>query len=281
MGVATSRPVTSESRAAAPNASRQVAPHASRQVAPSTLHHTSRQVAPSTSRQVTPFNATASSIPACRPLLPSRCLLCHMHPATVPVLFTQLHRDGIGTTVDNMFLAVVYASRRGWNYGGAVNPQGSQLSSSSHNASHAVALNFFFGRAPLVNTAAPYANLRGSSRVTTVATVEALDAMTRPLSPGTRLWLTQTHPRFPWQPPSTAMLAALRAGAACSLARYRRHLRFAPGRRTVAVHLRRGDVSPSTSGNRCTPRPGPATWCVTIGHSRVPTHHAHAPGRQG
>ena len=177
--------------------------------------------------------------------------------------------------------AVVYASRLGWNYGGAVNPHGSQLSSSSHNASHAVALNFFFGRAPLVNTAAPYANLRGSSRVTTVATVEALDAMTRPLSPGTRLWLTQTHPRFPWQPPSTAMLAALRAGAACSLARYRRHLRFAPGRRTVAVHLRRGDVSPSTSGNRCTPRPGPATWCVTIGHSRVPTHHAHAPGRQG
>ena len=244
----------------------------------------SRQVAPSTSRQVTPFNATASSVPGCRPLLPSRCLLCHMHPATVPVLFTQLHRDGIGTTVDNMFSAVVYASRRGWNYGGAVHPQGSQLSSSSHNASHAAALNFFFGRAPLVkvNTAAPYANLRGSNRVTTVATVEALDAMTRPLSPGTRLWLTQTHPRFPWQPPSTAMLAALRAGAACSLARYRRHLRFAPGRRTVAMHLRRGDVSPSTSGQRrCTPRPGPAAWCVAIGHSRVPTHHAHAPGRQG
>ena len=176
-------------------------------------------------------NATVTT-PACRSPLP-RCLSCQTQPASAPVLFTRLHLDGIGTTVDNMFQAVEYASRRRWNYGGAVTPQGSELRTSSHHASHAVALDFFFGRKPLVTPAALHAGLPG---VTTVATVEALDAMTKPLPPGKHLWLTQTHPRFSWQPPSLAVLAALHAGAACSLARYGRHLRFAPGRRSVAMH---------------------------------------------
>ena len=187
----------------------------------------SHRMAPSSLRP----NATVTT-PACRSPLP-RCLSCQTQPASAPVLFTRLHLDGIGTTVDNMFQAVEYASRRRWNYGGAVTPQGSELRTSSHHASHAVALDFFFGRKPLVTPAALHAGLPG---VTTVATVEALDAMTKPLPPGKHLWLTQTHPRFSWQPPSLAVLAALHAGAACSLARYGRHLRFAPGRRSVAMH---------------------------------------------
>jgi hypothetical protein len=201
-------------------------------------------------------NASVTT-PACRLPLP-RCLSCQTQPASAPVLFTRLHTDGIGATVDNMFQAVEYASRRRWNYGGAVTPQGSELRSSSHHASHAAALDFFFGRKPLVTPDALHADLPGSSRVTTVETVEALDAMTMPLPPGKHLWLTQTHPRFPWQPPSFAMLAALHAGAACSLARYGRRLRFAPGRRSVAMHLRRGDISPGTQGGiRCKPRQQP------------------------
>ncbi|KAL3929592.1 MAG: hypothetical protein SGPRY_001898, partial [Prymnesium sp.] len=212
-----------------------------------------------------------------------------MHPASVPTLYQAERTDGTGSSVQNMMYGAAFAAVRGWNYGGILRNSGStssvrellgaigagktvstSLRMTGHGQPFDPAVSFFFGTLELIQKTISTARnhtfaiklkrkfnpATGGSTPMIEEMLMKLMALKDPLTgisaivlPATLLDLSRfvSLDEF-FNPP---FRAALRASAACSISKVR-EWHFTDWRPSVALHVRRGDVTLSRHPMRYT-----------------------------